>query len=55
MASTALVLYSIPICSMQEGGGVRLKVGFQPLKVIAPTASLIRWCIKVYACVYVVI
>ncbi len=26
------------------GGGVRLKVGFQPLKIISSAASWIRWC-----------
>ncbi len=30
------------------GGGIRLIVGFQPLMVISPTASWIRWCMKVY-------
>ncbi len=30
-------------------GGVRLIVGFQPLMVISPTASWIRWCMQVYA------
>ncbi len=28
----------------------RLIVGFQPLMVISPTASWIRWCMQVYAC-----
>ncbi len=30
-------------------GGIRLIVGFQPLMVISPTASWIRWCTQVYA------
>ncbi len=30
-----------------EGGGVRLIFGFQPLMVISPTASWIRWCLQV--------
>ncbi len=30
-------------------GGIRLIVGFQPLMVISPTASWIRWCMQVYA------
>ncbi len=29
------------------GGGIRLIVGFQPLMVISPTASWIRWCMRV--------
>ncbi len=33
------------------GGGIRLIVGFQPLMVISPTASWIRWCMQVYAVV----
>ncbi len=36
------------------GGEIRLIaciVGFQPLMVISPTASWIRWCTQVYACV----
>ncbi len=37
------------------GGGIRLIVGFQPLVVISPTASWIRWCMQVYAGVCVVI
>ena len=32
-----------------EKRGIRLKVGFQPLKVISPTASWIWWCMQVYA------
>ena len=32
-----------------RGGGVRLKVGHHPLKVISPTASWIRWRMQVYA------
>ncbi len=28
---------------------IRLIVGFQPLMVISPTASWIRWCMHVYA------
>ncbi len=32
------------------GGWIRLIVGFQPLMVISPTASWIRWCMQVYAC-----
>ena len=32
------------------GGGKRLIVGFQPLMVISPTASWIRWCMQVYWC-----
>ncbi len=31
------------------GGGIRLIVGFQPLMVISPTASWIRWRMQVYA------
>ncbi len=31
------------------GGWIRLTVGFQPLMVISPTASWIRWCMQVYA------
>ena len=31
------------------GGWIRLIVGFQPLMVISPTASWIRWCMQVYA------
>ncbi len=31
------------------GWGIRLIVGFQPLIVISPTASWIRWCMQVYA------
>ena len=31
------------------GGGIRLNVGFQPLKVISPTASWIWSCMQVYA------
>ncbi len=36
------------------GGGeeIRLIVGFQPLMVISPTASWIRWWVQVYACMY---
>ena len=30
-------------------GGVKLIVGFQPLIVISPTASWIRWCMQVHA------
>ncbi len=30
------------------GGWIRLIVGFQPLMVISPTASWIRWCMQVY-------
>ncbi len=29
------------------GGRIRLIVGFQPLMVISPTASWIRWCMRV--------
>ncbi len=39
-------------CFKRQGGGggeIRLIVGFQPLMVISPTASWIRWCMKVYA------
>ncbi len=36
--------------SLRGGGWVRLIVGFQPLMVISPTASWIRWCMQVYAC-----
>ncbi len=36
-------------------GGIRLKVGFQPLIVISPAASWIRWCMQVYVGVFVVI
>ena len=32
-------------------GGIRLKVGFQPLMVISPTASWTRWCMQGYAVV----
>ena len=33
-----------------DGAGViRLIVGFQPLMVISPTTSCIRWCMQVYA------
>ncbi len=35
---------------LKGGGGVGLIVGFQPLMVISPTASWIRWCMQVYAC-----
>ncbi len=31
------------------GGWIRLIVGFQPLMVISPTTSWIRWCMQVYA------
>ncbi len=31
-------------------GWIRLIVGFQPLMVISPPASWIRWCMQVYAC-----
>ncbi len=31
-----------------RGGESRLKVGFQPLMVISPTASWIRWCMRTY-------
>ncbi len=34
---------------IRRGGGIRLIVGFQPLMVISPTASWIRWCMQVYA------
>ncbi len=30
-------------------GGIRIIVGFQPLMVISPTASWIRWCMQGYA------
>ncbi len=30
------------------GGGIRLIVSFQPLMVISPTASWIRWCMQVW-------
>ncbi len=30
------------------GGGIMLIVGFQPLMVISPTASWIRWCMQVW-------
>ncbi len=36
------------------GGGGRLKVGFQSLKILSPTASWIRWCMQVYVGVGVV-
>ncbi len=40
---------------MGDGGGgwveIKLKVFFQPLMGIAPTASWIRWCMQVYASV----
>ncbi len=29
------------------GGGIRLIAGFQPLMVISPNASWIRWCMQV--------
>ncbi len=32
------------------GGWIRLIVGFQPLMVISPTESWIRWCMQVYVC-----
>ncbi len=32
------------------GGGIRFIVGFQPLVVISPIASSIRWCMQLYAC-----
>ncbi len=38
--------------SLSLGGGVGLIVGivgFQPLMVVSPTASYIRWCMQVYA------
>ncbi len=35
---------------LTSGRGIRLIVGFQPLMVISPTASWIRWCRQVYAC-----
>ncbi len=39
----------ITVCIGQIGGGrIRLIVGFQPLMVISPTASWIRWCMQVY-------
>ncbi len=34
---------------VKHGGGIRLIVGFQPLMVISPTASWIRWCMQVFA------
>ncbi len=30
------------------GGWIMLIVGFQPLMVISPTASWIRWCMQVF-------
>ncbi len=38
------------ISTVPVGGWIRLIVGFQPLMVISPTASWIRWCMQVYAC-----
>ncbi len=35
---------------MGGGGWIRLIVGFQPLMVISPTASCIRWRMQGYAC-----
>ncbi len=35
------------------GGWIKLIVGFQPLMVISPTASWIRWCMQVYVHVWV--
>ncbi len=34
------------ICLATQGG-IRLRVGFQPLMVISPTASWSRWCMQV--------
>ncbi len=34
---------------VREEGGIRIIVDFQPLMVISPTASWIRWCMQVYA------
>ncbi len=42
-----------PPCWLRSGGGGG-KVGVQPLKIISPTASWIRWCMQVYAGVGVV-
>ncbi len=39
----------IKACGKMGGGEIRLIVGFQPLMVISPTASWIRWCMQVYA------
>ncbi len=33
---------------MEGGGWIRLIVGFQPLRVISPTPSWIRWCMQVF-------
>ncbi len=35
--------------SGRSDGWIRLIVGFQPLMVISPTASWIRWCMQAYA------
>ncbi len=34
---------------LDGGGCIRLIVGFQPLTVISPAASWIRWCMQLYA------
>ncbi len=41
---------TIGLSNGERGGEIRLIVGFQPLMVIWPTASWIRWCMQVYAC-----
>ncbi len=43
----ALIPFS-RICWSHWEGWIRLIVGFQPLLVISPTASWIRWCMQVY-------
>ncbi len=45
-----LIAYFSNFPLLEGGGGVRLIVSFQPLMVISPTASCIRWCMQVYAC-----
>ena len=51
MITIAISLQWMPI---GEGGGVNgVKVGFQPLKIISPAASWLRWCIQVYRCMRV--
>ncbi len=47
--ATASTATSNVSSSCAYGGRGRLIVGFQPLMVISPTASWIRWCMQVYA------
>ena len=42
-------VYTLTHSQLFNGGeGRRLKVGFQPLKIISPTARWIRYCMQVY-------